>query len=277
MKYIVDINSENMRLDKFIRKYSEETSLSVLFSLIRKGQIKVNSKKSKENYRLQKGDEIYLPESAKINFESKKNVKIYNNSLKEMIVFEDEDIFVVNKPIGVAMHKGDGHKYCLSEMAKEYFKSQDVNFSNRLDIKTEGLVIGAKNLKFLRLINEEIREKRVVKKYIAKVKKGNLKLNDEFMSNKKLLVTNNKVIVSNKGLDSLTYFKVYKIENNMAFIDIDLKTGRKHQIRVHLSDLGYSIVGDDKYGDYSSKDRLYLKCYKIKFLKYDIEIDKYFL
>ena len=77
MKYIVDINSENMRLDKFIRKYSEETSLSVLFSLIRKGQIKVNSKKSKENYRLQKGDEIYLPESAKINFESKKNVKIY--------------------------------------------------------------------------------------------------------------------------------------------------------------------------------------------------------
>jgi pseudouridylate synthase len=277
MKYIVDINSENMRLDKFIRKYSEETSLSVLFSLIRKGQIKVNSKKSKENYRLQKGDEIYLPESAKINFESKKNVKIYNNSLKEMIVFEDENIFVVNKPIGVAMHKGDGHEYGLSEMAKEYFKSQDVNFSNRLDIKTEGLVIGAKNLKFLRLINEEIREKRVVKKYIAKVKKGNLKLNDEFMSNKKLLVTNNKVIVSNKGLDSLTYFKVYKIENNMAFIDIDLKTGRKHQIRVHLSDLGYSIVGDDKYGDYSSKDRLYLKCYKIKFLKYNIEIDKYFL
>lgn len=277
MKYIVDINSENMRLDKFIRKYSEETSLSVLFSLIRKGQIKVNSKKSKENYRLQKGDEIYLPESAKINFESKKNVKIYNNSLKEMIVFEDENIFVVNKPVGIAMHKGDSHEYGLSEMAKEYFKSQDVNFSNRLDIKTEGLVIGAKNLKFLRLINEEIREKRVEKKYIAKVKKGNLKLNDEFMSNKKLLVTNNKVIVSNKGLDSLTYFKVYKIENNMAFIDIDLKTGRKHQIRVHLSDLGYSIVGDDKYGDYSSKDRLYLKCYKIKFLKYDIEIDKYFL
>lgn len=277
MKYIVDINSENMRLDKFVRKYSEETSLSILFSLIRKGQIKVNGKKSKENYRLQKGDEIYLPESAKINFENKKNVKIYNNSLKEMIVFEDEDIFVVNKPIGVAMHKGDGHKYGLSEMAKEYFNSSNVNFSNRLDIKTEGLVIGAKNLKALRLVNEEIREKRVVKKYIAKVKKGNLKLNDEFLSDKKLLVTNNKVIVSNKGLDSLTYFKVFKIENNMAFIDIDLKTGRKHQIRVHLSDLGYSIIGDDKYGKYNPKDRLYLKCYRIKFLKYDIEIDKYFL
>ena len=277
MKYIVDINSENMRLDKFVRKYSEETSLSILFSLIRKGQIKVNGKKSKENYRLQKGDEIYLPESAKINFENKKNVKIYNNSLKEMIVFEDEDIFVVNKPIGVAMHKGDDHEYGLSEMAKEYFKSQDVNFSNRLDIKTEGLVIGAKNLKALRLVNEEIREKRVVKKYIAKVKKGNLKLNDEFISDKKLLITNNKVIVSEKGLEALTYFKVYKIENNMAFIDIDLKTGRKHQIRVHLSDLGYSIIGDDKYGKYNPKDRLYLKCYRIKFLKYDIEIDKYFL
>ena len=277
MKYIVDINTENMRLDKFVRKYSEETSLSILFSLIRKGQIKVNGKKSKENYRLQKGDEIYLPESAKINFENKKNVKIYNNSLKEMIVFEDEDIFVVNKPIGVAMHKGDGHKYGLSEMAKEYFNSSNVNFSNRLDIKTEGLVIGAKNLKALRLVNEEIREKRVVKKYIAKVKKGNLKLNDEFISDKKLLVTNNKVIVSNKGLDSLTYFKVFKIENNMAFIDIDLKTGRKHQIRVHLSDLGYSIIGDDKYGKYNPKDRLYLKCYRIKFLKYDIEIEKNFL
>lgn len=277
MKYIVDINTENMRLDKFVRKYSEETSLSILFSLIRKGQIKVNAKKSKENYRLQKGDEIYLPESAKINFENKKNVKIYNNSLKEMIVFEDEDIFVVNKPIGVAMHKGDGHEYGLSEMAKEYFNSSNVNFSNRLDIKTEGLVIGAKNLKALRLVNEEIREKKVVKKYIAKVKKGNLKLNDEFISDKKLLITNNKVIISDKGLEALTYFKVYKIENDMAFIDIDLKTGRKHQIRVHLSDLGYSIVGDDKYGKYNPKDRLYLKCYRIKFLKYNIEIDKYFL
>ena len=106
----VDQEHVNMRLDKFVRKYSKEESLALIFSLIRKGNIKVNGKKSKENYRLLINDEIYFPDNAKIEMG---NTKINNNinisKFKDMIVFEDDDIFIINKPNNIPMHKGNNH------------------------------------------------------------------------------------------------------------------------------------------------------------------------
>ncbi|NYV27252.1 RluA family pseudouridine synthase [Streptobacillus felis] len=276
-KYIVDNEHANMRLDKFIRKYSKEESLSVIFSLIRKGFIKVNGRKSKENYRLILNDEINFPDEAKINMGKKvkdENMKTY--LLKNNIVFEDENIFIVNKPNNIPMHKGDKHKYGLSEMAKIYYNSNNVNFANRLDLETEGLVIGCKNLQILRKINDEIKNKNIIKRYIAVVKQKELKLNDEFMSNKFIKVLENKVIVSNEGQFAKTFFKVIDIFDGKALLDIDLITGRKHQIRVHLSDLGYPIIGDRKYGKNNVNSRMYLKCYYIKFLDYEIKIERNF-
>ncbi|WP_073508107.1 pseudouridine synthase [Streptobacillus notomytis] len=276
-RYIVDEEHVNVRLDKFMRKYSKEQSLSIIFSLIRKGLVKVNGQKSKENYRLLLNDEILFPDSAKIVIERKIKKNIIDIDLfKKMIVFEDDNVFIINKPNNIAMYKGDKHKFGLSEMAKAYYNNHNVNFANRLDLETEGLVIGCKNLQILRKVNEEIKNKNIIKRYIAKVEQKSLKLNEKFFSDKKIKILEDKVIVSEDGLESITYFKVIELKNSKALLDIDLITGRKHQIRVHLSDMGYPIIGDSKYGKYQKKDRMYLKCYYIKFLNYEIKLDMKF-
>lgn len=275
-EYIVDDQHVNMRLDKFVRKYSKEESLALIFSLIRKGNIKVNGKKSKENYRLLLNDKISFPDSAKIFMESKYNDNIDIKDFSSMIVYEDKDIFIINKANNIAMHKGSKNNYGLSEMAKKYYNNNNINFANRLDLATEGLVIGTKNLNILRSINKEIQEKRVVKKYIAMVRKSNLKLGDKFYCDKPLKVVEDKVVISNDGSYAMSYFEVIDIKDNNALLDINLITGRKHQIRVHLAHLGLSIIGDSKYGRYKKEDRMYLKCYHIEFLEYKISIEKKF-
>ena len=272
----VDQEHVNMRLDKFVRKYSKEESLALIFSLIRKGNIKVNGKKSKENYRLLINDEIYFPDNAKIEMG---NIKINNNinisKFKDMIVFEDDDIFIINKPNNIPMHKGNNHEYGISEMAKKYYNNSNVNFANRLDLETAGLVIGTKNLNILRKINQVIKDREILKKYIAMINSNNLKLNEKFIVEKPIEITETGVKISENGLYSKTIFKVINIEKDKALLDVDLKTGRKHQIRVHLSSINKPIIGDNKYGGITS-NRMYLKCYRIKFLNYDIEIDKVF-
>ncbi|WP_064613507.1 pseudouridine synthase [Streptobacillus moniliformis] len=276
-KYLVDKDHVNIRLDKFIRKYSKEESLSIIFSLIRKGFVKVNGKKSKENYRLLLNDEIFFPDAAKIVMDKKIEKEIIDIDLfKNMIVFEDEDVFIINKPNNMPMHKGDKHKFGLSEIAKAYYNNPNVNFANRLDLETEGLVIGCKNLQILRKVNEEIRNKKIIKRYIAKVEQKKLQLDEEFFSDKKIKIFEDRVRVSKDGLEAKTYFKVIEVKDFKALLDIELITGRKHQIRVHLSDIGHPIIGDSKYGNYQKKDRMYLKCYYIKFLNYEVKLARKF-
>lgn len=276
-KYIVNSEYENMRIDKFIRKYSMETSLSKLFSFIRKGEIKVNSKKVKENYRFLIGDKITYTDNLKLkisnNYEN--DNKIDFNILKKYIVFENNDLFIINKPNNIPMHKGDNHKYGLAEMSKLYFNSSNINFANRLDLETEGLVIGCKNLNILRKINEEIRNSKIEKKYVALIDKNHMKIGDEFTIDKNLLVVENKVIVSKEGKKSITKCKIIDEVNNKYLLDIKLLTGRKHQIRVHLSSMGIPIIGDKKYSKTNEK-RMFLKCYKLKFLNYNFQIKKSF-
>ncbi|WP_064581331.1 pseudouridine synthase [Streptobacillus moniliformis] len=276
-KYLVDKDHVNIRLDKFMRKYSKEESLSIIFSLIRKGFVKVNGKKSKENYRLLLNDEIFFPDAAKIVMDKKIEKEIIDIDLfKNMIVFEDEDVFIINKPNNMPMHKGDKHKFGLSEIAKAYYNNPNVNFANRLDLETEGLVIGCKNLQILRKVNEEIRNKKIIKRYIAKVEQKKLQLDEEFFSDKKIKIFEDRVRVSKDGLEAKTYFKVIEVKDFKALLDIELITGRKHQIRVHLSDIGHPIIGDSKYGNYQKKDRMYLKCYYIKFLNYEVKLARKF-
>lgn len=276
-KYIVELKYDNFRIDKFLRKYSKEESLSTIFSFIRKGDVKVNGKKVKENYRLKLNDEISFLDRVKLDFSRDKlqeSNEVDISNFKEMIIFEDEDIFIINKKNSIAMYKGDKHSYGLAEMAKKYYNNKDINFSNRLDLDTQGLVIGTKNLNILRKINEAIRNREVKKKYIALVKNNNLRIGDKFYSDKSLEIKENSVIVSKNGMEARTNFEVIDIIDNKVLLDIDLITGRKHQIRVHLADLLMPIIGDKKYGKADKK--LYLKCYSISFLDYNFSIDKKF-
>ncbi|BBM45953.1 RluA family pseudouridine synthase [Leptotrichia trevisanii] len=311
---VVDSELEGMRLDRYLRKNFKDEPLSRIFGAIRAGDVKVNGKKSKENYRLLLNDKILVKNLFQSNLEQTeeakdkvKKFKIQKNELekyKKMVIFENEDFFIVNKREKVPMHKGTRHKYGLAEVFKEIYVSENINFANRLDFETSGLVIGCKNLKFLRYISQKIRNNEVHKKYFAIVHNKNKIENNENSNLKNFTIENylttmeSKVVVSEKTISreskkSITHFEQLnfnKLKNsqqilnllgknnkNIVLFDIELITGRKHQIRAQLANQGLFIVGDKKYGKKDGSDRFFLCCYFLSFDNYKFSIfDKAF-
>lgn len=296
-EYVVDSETEGMRIDRYLKKTFKNEPLSKIFQALRKGDVKVGGKKVKENYRLSLNEKIsvkYLKAETtsnenKNNKKSKIEKKILDK-LKKCVIFENEDFFIVNKEGNIPMHKGTGHKYGLSEIFKEIYNSENINFANRLDYETSGLVIGCKTLKFLRYISEKIRNNEVRKKYIAVV--HGIIEEEEFTIENYLLVEENGVSVTEnetEGKKSITEFRCIgrkksreiNVENSgnvgKTALDINLVTGRKHQIRAQISNYGYPIVGDRKYGKNDKSDTLYLCCYYVAFDEYEYEIEKKFL
>ena len=299
---IVNSEMEGMRLDRYLRKSFKNEPLSRIFGAIRSGDVKINGKKSKENYRLLLDDKITIKnlsmgnikENEKIENKIKK-LQISQNDLekyKKMVIFENEDFFIVNKAEKIPMHKGTGHKYGLSEVFKKIYKSENINFANRIDFETSGLVIGCKTLKFLRYISEKIRKNEVHKKYFAIVHNGEFKNKKDFKIENYLTTAENRVIVSENPVSreskkSITYFKYINIDKlknqkkildllgknkDVSLLDIELITGRKHQIRAQLADKGLFIVGDKKYGIKDGSDRFFLCCYFLSFDEYKFSI-----
>lgn len=305
-KVVVNSEMENMRLDRYLRKQFKNEPLSKIFSSIRNGDVKVNAKKSKENYRLSLGDILTIKmlkssEKKENKFEKIKIKKEDIENYKKMVIFENKDFFIVNKKEKIAMHKGTGHSYGLSEVFKKIYQNENINFSNRLDYDTSGLVIGCKNLKFLRYISEKIRNNEVKKKYFAIVHNNNNNNNNINIKELKELKKENKlnfkiknylttekngVIVSDSPISkdskkSITYFKEKKLAHLKNFellkdkknivLDVDLVTGRKHQIRAQLANAGLPIIGDSKYG--KKEEKFYLCCYFVSFDNYEFSIE----
>ena len=296
-EYVVDSETEGMRIDRYLKKTFKHEPLSKIFQALRKGDVKVGGKKVKENYRLSLNERIsvkYLKSETvsneNKNFKKNKIEKKVLDKYKKCVIFENEDFFIVNKEGNIPMHKGTGHKYGLSEIFKEIYNSENINFANRLDYETSGLVIGCKTLKFLRYISEKIRNNEVRKKYIAVV--HGIIEEEEFTIENYLLVEENGVSVTKnktEGKKSITEFRCIgrktsretNVKNSgkigKTALDINLVTGRKHQIRAQISDYGYPIVGDRKYGKNDKSDILYLCCYYVAFDEYEYEIEKKFL
>ena len=291
-EYIVDSETEGMRIDRYLKKKFKNEPLSKIFQALRKGDVKVEGKKVKENYRLSLNEKIsvkYLKaensSDENRNYRKNKIEKKILDKYKKSVIFENEDFFIVNKEGNIPMHKGTGHKYGLSEIFKEIYNSENINFANRLDYETSGLVIGCKTLKFLRYISEKIRNNEVQKRYIAVV--HGIIEKEKFTIENYLTVEENGVSVTEnkiQGKKSITEFRCIerkKSKNNknigQTILDINLVTGRKHQIRAQISNYGYPIIGDRKYGINDKNDSLHLCCYYIAFDKYKYEIEKKFL
>ncbi|MFA6878175.1 MAG: RluA family pseudouridine synthase [Fusobacterium sp.] len=274
MKYIIEKDDENVRLDRYLRKKLTTTPLTEIFKALRIGKIKVNNKKKKENYRLVEGDKLFIglevPEEEIIFMKLQDKDKEF---LKNGIVFENKDLIIFNKKKNVVMHRGSGFDYGISEMFKSYFKSNDFNFVNRIDKKTSGLVIGSKNKITTRILTEEIRENRIKKKYYILV--HGIINKDKFVIENYLKKIEDKVIVTSKndteGKIAITYFKVLKRKNNLTLLEGELVTGRTHQLRVQLSNMGHPILGDTRYGN--DRERiLFLNSFYCKIDKFNIEV-----
>ena len=262
MKIEIGTNEAGQRLDKFLRKYLKDVPLSAIFKALRKGDIRINGVKKKENYKLELDDVIEI-RYIQSNKEKNTSSFIKVNSSSMMITYEDDNILIVEKWPGVLVHpdqKGGEPSltdYVLSYLNDkgDYVPEKELTFTpapcNRLDRNTSGVVIFGKNFETLRSMNEMIREGNVKKYYNAlvkgKIKDGIYKGYIYKDENENISQVFNEKKPNTKEIA----MEVKTIQTNGAFsfLEIDLITGRSHQIRAHLSHLGNPIIGDFKYGD----------------------------
>ena len=276
MEYIIDKEYEDVRLDRFLRKKYEDISLTEIFKGIRTGKVKVNGKKSKENYRLQLEDVVKVffnggetKEEKSVFIENKEIEKI-----KKSIVYEDEKVLIFNKKNNMVMHKGSGYEYGISEMIKSYLKNENFNFVNRIDKATSGLIIGAKSLVVARELAEDIRNRDIEKKYYILVN-GRIR-EKEFKIKSWLKKVEDRVIEVEEfqegAKESTSSFKVVEYGKNCTLLEGTLGSGRTHQLRVQLANRGNYIIGDNKYGKGREK-MMYLFSHYVKIKRYDIKIN----
>ena len=252
-EYKINEDLVGIRLDKAISEKDESISRVTVQRLIDEGKILVNGKKIKSSYKLNLNDLITIFK------EEPKEVEIKPENIPLDVVYEDNDILVVNKQKGLVVHPGNGNpdgtlvnaimarcKDSLSGIGGEIRPG----IVHRIDKDTSGLLIVAKNDKSHINISEQIKNHKVKKTYIALVR-GVLKENEATIdmpiarSNK----DRTKMAVSKTGKNAITHIKVIERFKNYTLLEVNIETGRTHQIRVHLSQIGYPIVGDYVYSN----------------------------
>jgi len=284
--FIINPNDANQRLDKFIEKTVKKLPSSLLYKYIRLKRIKVNGKKAEINYRLKEGDivEMYINDEF---FEAASNPLAFLKIKPKLdIIYEDDNIMLINKEKGVIVHSDDKEDYntlinhILAYLYNkgEYDPENENLFTpslcNRIDRNTQGIVIAAKNADTLRIINEKIKN-REIKKYYLCIAHGIFDKKSDTL--KGYLIKNkeeNKVYVTDRKIPNskeiITSYKVLKEKGNLSLLEIELITGRTHQIRAHLAHIGHPLLGDGKYGtnelnkEYNIKTQE-LCAYKVEF------------
>lgn len=252
------------RLDKYLAKYMEQAPKSFFYKMLRKKNIKLNGKKAEGNERLQAGDVIslYLSEETIEGFRlSKRSAVLPEKSMKKLeIIYEDEDILIVNKPVGVLSQKADRDDVSLIEYIDQYLAGEDEVFRpgicNRLDRNTSGLVVAGKSVQGLQWMNQLFRE-RNLKKYYLCVVHGRIRSESKLQGYLYKDEKKNKVTVFRQKKEGAGYIETeytplcYGCWNGEEYtlLRVHLITGKSHQIRAHLSSIGCPIIGDVKYGD----------------------------
>lgn len=263
--YTINVSEDNLLYDFLRSKLSNESKNNIKSLLLRKN-VYVNDKlQTKYNYELHKGDIISIKTAQFIDEET--NIKL-------KIIYEDKDIIVVDKPSGILTISTKKEKnLTIYHLVMNYLKSKNKNnkvfIIHRLDKDTSGILIFAKSEKIKNLFqnkwNDIIKERRYYAIVLNKLKDKQGIIKSYLKENKDHIVysTNDKV----NGKLAITEYKVIKEIEKYALLDINIKTGRKNQIRVHLSDLSSPIIGDKKYG-YETKliKRLALHAYKLKLI-----------
>ncbi len=284
-EFIINSNDANQRLDKFIQKSVPRLPQSMMYKAIRNKRIKINSKRAEISTRLQTGDivQMYINDEF---FDTSVETEFMAAPAILDIVYEDENIILIDKKNGLVVHEDNENtvdtlinrlKHYLYEKG-EYNPEKENSFApslcNRLDRNTGGIVIAAKNAESLRILNQKIKDRELEKYYLCITVGVPPKKKDTITAYLEKNSDDNTVKVTDKKTDKnktiITTYKVLKIKEKLALLEIKLDTGRTHQIRAHMAHIGCPLLGDGKYGinkvnkEYKIKTQA-LYSYKLKF------------
>lgn len=259
------------RIDTYIPSKSEY-SRAMIQKMMDNGNILVNGKKVKVSYKVQADDEITIKEQAA------KEISLEAQDIPIEVLYEDNDIIVVNKPKGMVVHPANGNPdgtlvNAIMSICKDSLSGIGGEIRpgivHRLDKETSGALIVAKNDKSHIKMSEQIKNHEVEKTYIALVK-GFVKENEATidMPIGRSLKDRKKMAVRKEGKNAVTHFKVIERFPNYTLLEVKIETGRTHQIRVHLSEIGYPIVGDEVYSNGKNEWNIHGQCLHAKSLKF---------
>ena len=281
---IFEINQElsGQRLDNFLIKKLKGLPKSLIYKLVRSGQVRVNKKRSKVSYRISDNDFIRIPPHL-----IQENViadKILLNT-SEYIHYENENFMLLNKPYGISVHSGTNQEVDFLSSLRKSQNNNDLSLVHRLDKNTSGCLLVSKNYQVASALGKELMNKNIRKKYyallIGVLDKEIIEIESKIEKNTK----HQKMIVNeNDGREAYTKITLLQKYKSFSFVEIEIETGRTHQIRVHTSSIGHPVVGDSKYEILNSKminkelnlKRLFLHAYYLSFYygkKYEFILD----
>lgn len=252
LKFIVTKENIGKRLDAYVSSLKDNISRSNAQKLIKNNKIFVNGKNVKESYKVKENDEI------RIIIEEPKKSSLKPENIPLDIIYEDNDIIVINKPKGMVVHPGNGnHEGTLVNAVLAYAKDLSgiggelrPGIVHRIDKDTSGLIIVAKNDEAHKNLSEEIKNHEVTKIYTCLVR-GNISEDDATIDMPIGRDKNDrkKMAVTEDGKKAITHFRVLKRYGNYTLLRVKIDTGRTHQIRVHMAKIGHPIIGDEVYSN----------------------------
>ena len=247
-------NQAGQRIDNFLLKHLKGVPKSHIYRILRSGQVRINSGRKKPHYKLQAGDTLRLPPlRISENEDSMVPVPVIQ-TLKNSIIFENDDIIAINKPSGIAVHKGSGLHFGVIEAFRQIYPEQTIELVHRLDRETSGCLLLAKNRQILSLLHELLRHEKtthIEKTYLALLygQWNDGKKTVDIGLSKVKRSGEHMVQADELGDIAISHFEPLEVYEQCSLMKITIETGRTHQIRVHALYTGHPVIGDTKYGD----------------------------
>ncbi len=271
----IDAEQAGQRVDNFLLSQLKGVPKSRIYRILRKGEVRVNKKRVKPTYRLQSGDLLRIP-PVRVSAPSEAPEKHRVQWMEEAILYEDEVILVLNKPSGIAVHGGSGIQFGVIEGIRALREHSDhYELVHRIDRATSGLLIIAKKRSALRFLHQVIREQGMEKRYLALVAGKMRKSRTINASLKKSVLRSGErmVTVDPQGKEAESRFLPRLSCPTATLAEVEIVTGRTHQIRVHGTHIDHPLAGDERYGDMEFNqqmkkrglNRLFLHAYQLAF------------